>query len=356
MVGDSANGSAAEQADAAALASAAAPKRAAELRQLLNRAAHAYYVLDAPVLEDAVYDRLYRELLELESAHPALLSLDSPSQRVGGRPAAGFSSVRHRISLLSLDNAFSMAELEAWYGRLLKVLDRTPAPEQPAPALPMVCELKIDGNALALSYERGVLVRAATRANGDQVNDRQATCQSSACKRDKPGGQLRCIDRAGGQTGHGQGECKNHHAQQAQPQAKVFALRAFVGRFFHGRFSGDTLAQAIQNPQGRGHQRHRHAAVEHQQTAPVRQPMPQHRTGHGIGQVAHKTIGHHDRQQHQRALGGVFSPRHPAGHDGQGQHPGFDVEKLQPHALYKAHLQLVAVGLLQAAALPQARG
>ena len=180
MVGDSANGSAAEQADAAALASAAAPKRAAELRQLLNRAAHAYYVLDAPVLEDAVYDRLYRELLELESAHPELLSLDSPSQRVGGRPAAGFSSVRHRISLLSLDNAFSMAELEAWYGRLLKVLDRTPAPEQPAPALPMVCELKIDGNALALSYERGVLVRAATRGDGEQGEEITANVRTIA--------------------------------------------------------------------------------------------------------------------------------------------------------------------------------
>ena len=180
MVGDSANGSAAEQADAAALASAAAPKRAAELRQLLNRAAHAYYVLDAPVLEDAVYDRLYRELLELESTHPELLSLDSPSQRVGGRPAAGFSSVRHRISLLSLDNAFSMAELEAWYGRLLKVLDRTPAPEQPAPALPMVCELKIDGNALALSYERGVLVRAATRGDGEQGEEITANVRTIA--------------------------------------------------------------------------------------------------------------------------------------------------------------------------------
>ncbi len=174
MVRDSANGSAAEQ------ASSAEPERAAELRHLLNRAAHAYYVLDAPVMEDAVYDRLYRELLELESAHPELLSLDSPSQRVGGRPAAGFSSVRHRISLLSLDNAFSMAELEAWYGRLLKVLDRTPAPEQPAPALAMVCELKIDGNALALSYERGVLVRAATRGDGEQGEEITANVRTIA--------------------------------------------------------------------------------------------------------------------------------------------------------------------------------
>jgi DNA ligase (NAD+) len=143
-------------------------QRAAELRLLLQRAAHAYYVLDAPVMEDPVYDRLYRELLDLESSFPELLSPDSPTQRVGGQPAEGFGSVEHRIGLLSLDNAFSLEELEAWYGRLLKVLDRTPAPGEPLPALPMVGELKIDGNALALSYANGVLVRAATRGDGER--------------------------------------------------------------------------------------------------------------------------------------------------------------------------------------------
>jgi DNA ligase (NAD+) len=142
--------------------------RAAELRQLLNRAAHAYYVLDAPLMEDPVYDRLLRELQELESAQPELISPDSPSQRVGGAPAEGFTSVEHRIGLLSLDNAFSLEELEAWYARLLKVLDRTPAPGAPLPQLAMVGELKIDGNALALSYEHGVLVRAATRGDGER--------------------------------------------------------------------------------------------------------------------------------------------------------------------------------------------
>ena len=143
-------------------------RRAAELRQLLQRAAHAYYVLDAPVMEDPVYDRLYRELLELESSFPELIRPDSPTRRVGGEPAEGFTSVEHRIGLLSLDNAFSLEELEAWYGRLLKVLDRTPAPGEPLPALPMVGELKIDGNALALSYENGLLVRAATRGDGER--------------------------------------------------------------------------------------------------------------------------------------------------------------------------------------------
>ena len=148
--------------------SAARTTRAAELRQLLQRAAHAYYVLDAPLMEDPVYDRLYRELLELEALQPELVSPDSPTQRVGGAPAEGFSSVEHRIGLLSLDNAFSLEELEAWYGRLLKVLDRTPEPGAPLPQLPMVGELKIDGNALALSYDHGLLVRAATRGDGER--------------------------------------------------------------------------------------------------------------------------------------------------------------------------------------------
>jgi DNA ligase (NAD+) len=142
--------------------------RAAELRQLLNRAAHAYYVLDAPEMEDPVYDRLMRELEGLEAAHPELRSADSPSQRVGGPPAEGFTSVAHRIGLLSLENAFSLEELEAWYARLLKVLDRTPEPGASLPQLAMVGELKIDGNALALSYDHGVLVRAATRGDGER--------------------------------------------------------------------------------------------------------------------------------------------------------------------------------------------
>ena len=152
-----------------------AEARATELRRLLNRAAHAYYVLDAPEMEDPVYDRLYRELLEIESSQPQLITPDSPSQRVGGSPAEGFTSVAHRIPLLSLDNAFSLEELEAWYGRLLKVLDR----ELGTP-LAMVGELKIDGNALALSYEHGLLVRAATRGDGEQGEEITANVRTIA--------------------------------------------------------------------------------------------------------------------------------------------------------------------------------
>ncbi len=141
-------------------------QRLQELRNLLNAAAHAYYVLDAPQMEDAVYDRLYRELLELEEQFPELITPDSPSQRMGGAPIEGFISVEHRIPMLSLDNAFNDEEIDRWYRRLLRELDR-----EEGAILPMVCELKIDGNALALTYENGVLVKAATRGDGSRGED-----------------------------------------------------------------------------------------------------------------------------------------------------------------------------------------
>ena len=140
---------------------------AEQLRRLLQRAAHAYYVLDAPVMEDAVYDQLFRELAELERAHPELRGLDSPTQRVGGAPAESFATVAHRIPLASLQNGFNQADLEAWHERLLKLIGQSPRDREPAPPLALVGELKIDGNALALSYENGVLVRAATRGDGE---------------------------------------------------------------------------------------------------------------------------------------------------------------------------------------------
>jgi len=150
--------------------------RLTELCQLLQQAAHAYYVLDAPAMEDAVYDRLYRELVELEEQYPELVTPDSPTQRVGGAPSEGFETVEHRIPLLSLDNAFNPEELRRWYARLLRHLDR----EDDTP-LPMVCELKIDGNAMALTYENGVLVRAATRGDGsrgEEITPNVRTIQS----------------------------------------------------------------------------------------------------------------------------------------------------------------------------------
>ncbi|MEO1145247.1 MAG: NAD-dependent DNA ligase LigA [Cyanobacteria bacterium J06638_22] len=141
------------------MAASKAEQRAVQLRQQLNQASYEYYVLDAPTLPDTVYDQLYRELQDLEAQHPELVTPDSPTQRVGEMPASQFTSVRHNIPLYSLENAFNLEELQAWQGRWQRV-----APD--VKAFEYVCELKIDGSALALTYENGVLVRGATRGDG----------------------------------------------------------------------------------------------------------------------------------------------------------------------------------------------
>ncbi|BAZ04765.1 NAD-dependent DNA ligase LigA [Calothrix sp. NIES-3974] len=138
--------------------------RVKELRKLLQQASYAYYVLDCPIMEDAVYDQLYRELQNLENQYPQLITSDSPTQRVGEKPATQFFSVRHHVPLYSLENAFSVEELKAWEGRWLRQLGSEVEREY-------VCELKIDGNALALTYEKGVLVRGATRGDGIMGED-----------------------------------------------------------------------------------------------------------------------------------------------------------------------------------------
>lgn len=152
--------------------------RVAELRSLLQQAAHAYYVKDAPLMEDAVYDQLFRELQELEIRYPELITSDSPTQRVGGEPAEGFKNVAHRVPLYSLENAFGIDELEKWHGKLLKVLERNPFHEDFN--LAMVGELKIDGSAIALSYANGFLIRAATRGDGERGEDITANVRTIA--------------------------------------------------------------------------------------------------------------------------------------------------------------------------------
>lgn len=139
-------------------------KRVEELRQLLQQASYAYYVLDAPIMEDAVYDQLYRELQQIETQYPELVTPDSPTQRVGERPATQFTSVRHNIPLYSLENAFNIDELQAWDQRW-----RRQAPK--IDAVDYVTELKIDGSAIALTYQNGVLTRGATRGDGVMGED-----------------------------------------------------------------------------------------------------------------------------------------------------------------------------------------
>ena len=136
-----------------------AAKRAADLRNQLQKASYAYYVLDAPELPDSVYDRLYRELQDLEAQHPELRVPDSPTQRVGAEPAEQFTSVAHNILLYSLENAFDIEEYKDWQARWQRL-------EPDVKEADAVTELKIDGNALALTYENGVLTRGVTRGDG----------------------------------------------------------------------------------------------------------------------------------------------------------------------------------------------
>ena len=135
-----------------------ARQRATELRREINYHNHRYYVLDDPVVTDAEYDTLMRELRRLEEEFPELAGPDSPTQRVGAAPAGGFSQVQHRLPMLSLANAFNLEELQFWYRRTKSLLDGSD--------LDLVCELKIDGLAVSLAYENGVLVRGATRGDG----------------------------------------------------------------------------------------------------------------------------------------------------------------------------------------------
>ncbi|MEG4116451.1 NAD-dependent DNA ligase LigA [Microcoleus sp. N9_B4] len=192
-----------------------------QLRQQLQEASYAYYVLDAPIMPDEVYDRLYRQLQELESDYPDLITAESPTQRVGEQPATQFFSVKHNIPLYSLENAFNFEEFAKWQERWQRVAPPlTPKGGNAPPLTPpyqggeldgnappltppyqggglegitssisnqenreitpprslgglgglggvsYVCELKIDGSALALTYENGVLVRGATRGDG----------------------------------------------------------------------------------------------------------------------------------------------------------------------------------------------
>jgi DNA ligase (NAD+) len=139
-------------------------QRVEQLRQQLQKASYAYYVLDNPIMEDTVYDRLYRELQELETQYPELISSDSPTQRVGDKPASKFNSVTHNIPLYSLENAFNLEEFAKWQERAARFVSDVKDCEY-------VCELKIDGSALALTYENGVLVRGATRGDGTTGED-----------------------------------------------------------------------------------------------------------------------------------------------------------------------------------------
>jgi DNA ligase (NAD+) len=143
-------------------------QRIDRLRQQLQEAGYAYYVLDNPIMEDSVYDKLYRELQDLETTYPSVIVPDSPTQRVGDRPASQFVSVRHNIPLYSLENAFDLKELSQWEERWKRHLTEE---IKEGERIDYVCELKIDGSAIALTYERGILTRGVTRGDGTTGED-----------------------------------------------------------------------------------------------------------------------------------------------------------------------------------------
>lgn len=132
-----------------------------ELVELLNRYAYEYYTKDAPSVSDSEYDQLYRELVELETAHPDKILPESPTHRVGGVVLKGFTKYQHQYPLYSLQDAFSREELEVFDQRVRKEF----------PSISYVCELKIDGLSISLTYENGVLVTGATRGDGSVGED-----------------------------------------------------------------------------------------------------------------------------------------------------------------------------------------
>ncbi len=139
-------------------------KRANELRAEINDHNYRYYVLDAPVISDAQYDKLLRELQNIEQQHPELITPDSPTQRVGAAPAKEFGEVRHKVPMTSMDNAFDDTELQEWDARVRKGLGTDEDIQYTA-------EPKFDGTSISLRYENGVLVSAGTRGDGTTGED-----------------------------------------------------------------------------------------------------------------------------------------------------------------------------------------
>jgi len=151
-------------------ATPAIAERVLALRAELEAHNRAYYVLDAPIIADAEYDRLYRELQALEAAHPELISPDSPTQRVGGAPLAEFAQRQHRLPMLSLNNAFEEEEVAAFDRRCREGLDTA--------VVDYACEPKLDGLAITLVYERGLFAYGATRGDGYSGEDVSANLRT----------------------------------------------------------------------------------------------------------------------------------------------------------------------------------
>ena len=141
-------------------------RRVTELRETLERANRAYDVDANPFLADSEYDRLLKELESLETAHPELADATSPTRRVGGAATGAFATAQHRAPMQSVDNSYLVEDLKAWYARCRDALEKANV-LVPTEQLGLVCDPKVDGVAISLRYERGVLVSAVTRGDGE---------------------------------------------------------------------------------------------------------------------------------------------------------------------------------------------
>ncbi|MCZ6471677.1 MAG: NAD-dependent DNA ligase LigA, partial [Gammaproteobacteria bacterium] len=188
------------------------------LRDEINQHNHRYYVLDEPQITDQAYDLLYRKLQQLEQQYPELITEDSPTQRVGSAPATHFEPVQHEVAMLSIENAFDESEMRAFEKRLLEMVVNQGA------QLAYTAEPKLDGLAVSLLYENGLLVRAATRGDGKTGENITANAKTL------PSIPLRLIGESQAQRIEIRGEVYIDHVgfarlnnYQAKNDGKIFA-------------------------------------------------------------------------------------------------------------------------------------
>ena len=201
-------------------AAAAAAARAAALRALILHHNELYNVLDAPEIPDAEYDLLVVELRQLEADYPALATPDSPTQTVGAAPSGLFQEVRHRVPMMSLDNAFDEGELRSWAERL-----RRQAPDLDLESLAFSCEPKVDGVAMSLTYERGQFVQAATRGDGvtgEDVTANVATVHDVPKELAKAGGPYPAVLEVRGEIYMPVAEFEAMNKRQAELGERLF--------------------------------------------------------------------------------------------------------------------------------------
>ena len=194
--------------------------RVEELRALIRHHNELYHMLDSPEIPDSEYDLLVRELRRLEEEHPELASADSPTNAVGAAPSGLFQEVRHRVPMMSLDNAFDETELRAWAERL-----RRQDPSLDLDALTFSCEPKVDGVAMSLTYEQGRFVQAATRGDGvtgEDVTANVATIREVPKELAKAGGPYPALLEVRGEIYMPVAEFEAMNKRQADAGERLF--------------------------------------------------------------------------------------------------------------------------------------